>query len=584
MILKVGSSNIETFKTVEFGPGMNLVVAEKSADSTDTDTRNGVGKTLLINIIHFCLGGSFSKDGPLGQLLDKKARFFVKVNVQGQELTISREVGSASPVLVGGMPESWLEGRKHETDELFGEHVKVSAGVLNDILGEQWYDIPTVIEEKFKPSFRPLFEFAVRNGPSAYMSPFTTFPQQAAWQTQLYNAYLLRLGWEFASRWQAWKEKSDQYKAAAKALESSHLFGQGTKGEMESEVARLRVQWERTQHELAEFRVVEEYEDIKKQANRLSREMQERQNQNVADSELLRMYESSLVVEQDAEPEQVARMFEDAGIVFPTEVKKTLNEVKQFHHELVENRKRFLDAEIQKLRGRMAEREERNRQADTEKSQLLKVLQSSGALDEFTALQNRSMELGGQVQVIQSRIENLERLEQARSELDAERVELERESRNDHIDRRNSRKEALGIFDEYVRALYDCKGDLIINLDKNGFKFDSKVERDHAEGIGKMEVFCYDLLVTRLWATQDSGPRLLIHDTTLFDGVEERQKGHALQLASREATSCGFQYISFWNSDSLPSAEYLGGLDVEANVVLRLDDTEAGSLLGYRFD
>jgi len=98
-----------------------------------------------------------------------------------------------------------------------------------------------------------------------------------------------------------------------------------------------------------------------------------------------------------------------------------------------------------------------------------------------------------------------------------------------------------------------------------------------------MKIFCYDLLLARLWAQNDQGPKFLVHDTTLFDGVEVRQRGHALELAWTESDSNGFQYISFWNSDFLPEQQYLGALNLDDHVVLTLDDTEAGSLLGFRF-
>jgi uncharacterized protein YydD (DUF2326 family) len=44
------------FKTVKFFEGLNVVLAERSELATDKDSRNGLGKTTLIDIIHFCLG------------------------------------------------------------------------------------------------------------------------------------------------------------------------------------------------------------------------------------------------------------------------------------------------------------------------------------------------------------------------------------------------------------------------------------------------------------------------------------------------------------------------------------------------
>lgn len=58
-----------------------------------------------------------------------------------------------------------------------------------------------------------------------------------------------------------------------------------------------------------------------------------------------------------------------------------------------------------------------------------------------------------------------------------------------------------------------------------------------------MEVFCYDLMLARLWSGRPASPGFLIHDSTLFDGVDERQRAEAIELAASESQAHGFQYI-----------------------------------------
>ncbi|MGR9310715.1 hypothetical protein ACU8MX_14940 [Rhizobium leguminosarum] len=74
MIIALGSS-VETFKTLHFHRGLNILVAEQETHSTETETRNGSGKSSTLHIIHFLLGGSprdklvggrSSKDTPSG--------------------------------------------------------------------------------------------------------------------------------------------------------------------------------------------------------------------------------------------------------------------------------------------------------------------------------------------------------------------------------------------------------------------------------------------------------------------------------------------------------------------------------------
>ena len=51
-------ANQSSFHPVKFSTGLNVVLAERTHASSQKDTRNGLGKSTLIEIIDFCLGGS----------------------------------------------------------------------------------------------------------------------------------------------------------------------------------------------------------------------------------------------------------------------------------------------------------------------------------------------------------------------------------------------------------------------------------------------------------------------------------------------------------------------------------------------
>lgn len=61
MRLRQLSANQPGFKNVSFRDGFNIVVAERTKESTKKDSRNGLGKSTLIELIHFCLGKGTQK-------------------------------------------------------------------------------------------------------------------------------------------------------------------------------------------------------------------------------------------------------------------------------------------------------------------------------------------------------------------------------------------------------------------------------------------------------------------------------------------------------------------------------------------
>ena len=55
------SSSLNSFRTVKFHDGLNILLAEKSPQATERHTRNRAGKTSLIEIIHFLTGARADK-------------------------------------------------------------------------------------------------------------------------------------------------------------------------------------------------------------------------------------------------------------------------------------------------------------------------------------------------------------------------------------------------------------------------------------------------------------------------------------------------------------------------------------------
>ena len=99
-----------------------------------------------------------------------------------------------------------------------------------------------------------------------------------------------------------------------------------------------------------------------------------------------------------------------------------------------------------------------------------------------------------------------------------------------------------------------------------------------------MEIFCYDLLLSEIWSEKGLGLGFLIHDSTIFSDVDERQIAHALEYASTRANKKNFQYICCLNSDKIPYNLFSNDFDIKSSVVLELKDSpENACLFGFRF-
>lgn len=575
--------NRDSFREVEFRPGFNVILADRTEGSSSKDSRNGLGKSTLIEIIHFCLGARMQRTG-LGVVDLRGWAFSLDIVLNNKLVTVTRNTAEQSTIVVEGDTTDWSIQPKIQEEQ---KTLRVQEWTT--LLGALMFGLPIDDEErKFQPSFRSLISYFIRHDRDAFSTPFEHSRKQQEWNKQVNNAFLLGLAWEDARELQLLKDKKkllDNLKKLKKDTESGVVTGIfGSLGELEAMKVQLESSSRQRKEALSNFRVYPEYHELEQRANRLTAELHEITNENIIAQRLLDFYQSSL--EQEGEPaeDDVARVYENAGIELPGLVIRRLEDVKIFHHQLIANRRDFLLAEINRLRRTISSRERIIREKTEERAELLEVLQTHGALEEYTRLQEIYLEAVADINEINKRIKELREFEEGKSALKIERELLIQRARRDYEERRIQAERAINSFNANYQALYEVPGRLIINVGDNGFQFNVDIERAGSEGINKMKIFCYDLMLAQLWSNRNPSPRLLIHDSTIFDGVDERQVARALELAARESRERGFQYICTLNSDMIPWSEFSPDFDFDSFVRLRLtDDTDEGRLLGIRF-
>lgn len=574
-------ANQPSFRAVEFQPGLNVVLADSTDTSHDKDSRNGLGKSTLIEILHFCFGArTRPRKGLRVPSLDEWA-FTTEFTVAGHRLAATRSAARPGIITVDGD----LAGLPLAPETIDGR-ATYSANDWCALLGRLMFDCPAADDDLvYNPSFRSLISYVIRRGNDAFTTPFEHHRKQLAWDLQLHNAYLLGLDWEHAAEWQRLKDGRRALNELKKAARAGLVDGLlGSRGELEAERVRLSARVEGLAAELAEFRVHPEYARLETRASELTRELHELNNANVADREVIGFYRDSLTDTTAAAAVDVDTLYREAGVVLPDQVRRRLDEVEQFHRTVIRNRRDYLESEMGRLEAAVAGRTERVRGLDEERSRVLAILAEHGALEEYTLLQTRHSELSGQVRDINARIRNLDRIDDVRGTLGVEQTQLYQRARLDYDARQTTRAEAIRRFNAHSEALYEAPGRLHIDLNsKTGYRFGVEIDGGGSEGIERMKVFCYDLMLAELLSGRSRSPGFLVHDSTLFSGVDERQRGKAIERAAACSDAAGFQYICLLNSDQVPAHIFSPGFSLEPYTRLRLtDDSPDGSLLGFR--
>ena len=126
---------------------------------------------------------------------------------------------------------------------------------------------------------------------------------------------------------------------------------------------------------------------------------------------------------------------------------------------------------------------------------------------------------------------------------------------------------------------------MVIDIDETGFKYDVEIDKSGSEGIEKMKIFCFDLMLLQIMSKQNNRLNFLIHDSGLYDGVDSRQRALALEHASKVSSANNAQYICTLNSDMVPREDFSEDFNFDEHVRLTLtDEAPSKSLLGFYFD
>jgi uncharacterized protein YydD (DUF2326 family) len=568
-------STLPTFKSLDFKSGLNVLLAQKSDGATSKQTRNRAGKTSLIEIVHFLTGANADK----GSLFRTKAlidaTFGMEFDFGGSKLNVERCGADKSKLRIKGA-------------EILRGKTQISNTEWTAFLGERMFGLKVGANDEGRvPTFRSVFSYFVRRQLSgAFTTPDKQATMQQVGEVQITLMFLLGLDWKIASDWQRVRDQEKSLKELKKVAGLGALGSIiGRAADLRTELTVAEARLKKLQDQVGQFRVLPEYHELEMEASQLTRELNNLANANTLDITSIRDLEIALATEEPPCLDDLEIIYKDAGVTLPGLVKKRYEEVRSFHESVIRNRRDYLGGELEAAKTRIEVRNQQKARLDGRRAEVMAILKSHGALDQFTRLQEEIGRLEAEVGSLRQRFESAEKLEGKKNELEIERNRLTLRLRRDFSEQKERLSEAIIAFEETSKQLYEAAGSLRIEETSNGPLFRFPVPGSRSKGINNMQIFCFDMMLMRLCAQRGIGPGFLIHDSHLFDGVDGRQVISALRVGSEIATELGFQYIVTMNEDDA-FKEKEEGFDLSNYVLpLRLTDaTEDGGLFGIRFD
>lgn len=582
MIISLGSS-IDTFKTLTFRPGLNILLAEQETNSEDTKTRNSSGKSSTVEIIHFLLGGK--REGLVASPALGGHSFWGEFEFAGNRFRVERKTSDSGHVHVrGDLPGLEDEG-------LLEDDRVVSLENWNRWLGNVVFGLPldrrkTIFEVTHAPTFRSMFPyFARRREDGGFGRPDKFSAAQSTGSSQIALSYLLGLDWTLAREFESEREKKRDLAARRKRVKSRQVEDLTTSSAIRSAMLLAAHQAEAQRERVANFQVAEHYEELVAEASAHKRALEELSLEATTLRSSLEFIEQSLEAEQPADGLAIEELYRAAGTQLPGSVVKTFNEIAAFHQSIADNRRHHLASQMETIRRRLATVISEMEAARSSRDAILRDLRGKGAFSDLAKIQQALAQREAEHARLQTQYEDALEIEAGNTATRISENNLLARLQNDLSSRERAVTNAVITVMEAVTALYgDRNARFEIQPHANGPKFKVTIDGDRSGGIANMEIFAFDYALYAITTARFGGPGMLIHDSHLFDPVDSRQIATAIQLGADLVERVGGQYIVLLNSDFFDRLPFDVNFDAAARVLdVRLDDTDTGGLFGFRF-
>lgn len=556
-----------------------MLIAEESESSSTTDSRNGAGKSSLIEILHFALGLSRLTDSVLKNPALSKHAFNLTLDWRrtADEVSVSRSNDKRSRVI--------LSPNVANAAQLVSTTGTATIPEWTSAIGRDLFNLPA---DHPGLSARAMISLYIRRVSQHGMDdPISTFSRQSVADATTNLTYLLGLNWRLVSGYQGIASREKLRRELTRATKDP-VFGLvvGSASELRGQVVAVSKRVQELEEQLADFQVVPEYETIQRQADEIDESIRSSRLRDAADRRNLIDLEASIEAENEPDSSYVERVYRQLGLALPESVKRTYDDVRAFHESVTRNRRAYLEAEIAATRARLEERAAQREAMGAEHSTLLERLSRGGALDAYSTLASQLSTARAQMDSLAARLETAKKLEATKSEIKLERLSLQQKITRDLDERTAQVDEINSLFQSFASALYGAERESYVEIAplETSLRVRPHIGGEDSRGIGQMVIFCFDLTWAVLAHRGGRGPDFLVHDSHLFDGVDERQVSRAFQLAARVCEEEGMQYIVTMNSDDLAKTEPFG-FNPEPYVIepTLTDSYEDGGLFGIQF-
>ena len=533
----------EVTRTITFKDGLNFILGEKDNSSNKT---NGVGKSMSIEFINFCLlrkkEGSRVLKIPRN-ILPPSTRICLDIEIHKHKLTLVRTTNTPD------QPSIIRDGKEIEFS-----NIENATRYLSDL----FYSNSSKIN--LNPSFRELINPLIRDERSEFKDIVSYFDtKNKIPQDHVPTLYLLDFDMAAYRLAKETIREIDKITILIRDIKKG-LTSNGLKSltDVRAEVNSLEGELKKLEDELEELKTHESFDKFQDELINVDIVLDQlRTKQSFLKSSIQKI--RSMPKAEKIDEEDVLFVYEQFKEGLGIQLKKTFDEVNSFKERIEDFQNVILNEKLKKLLAEFKDVNKGLKTFDDNRSTILRILDKEGVfknLKQSLAIYHQkseeSINTRSELKRYDTNVIEKNSLLSKKSQL-VTKLDLEITKNYDNI---HSFNLSISDIHQYIMGNRGCSFDIVTKSSetyKDIILFNMTIDYGGSHSIERVKVFIYDLALLINEVTSQKHPNFLIHDN-IFD-VDQDTLLKSLNFLYSLEDSASFQYILTLSSDKLDNDE-----------------------------
>ena len=536
------STPINIIRKIDFHKGMNLIVDNKI--DMKTETGNNVGKTTVLRLIDFCLGGdakNIYKDPENKHIDYQLVKDFLINNKVEITLTLTKDFESDNIII----RRNFLQ-RKNAIREINGNSIQNTD--FQNVLMHIFF--PNLESEK--PSFRQIISHNIRYGEQRLINTLKTLDAYTS-DAEYETLYLFLFGCQFDEGNERQRLLND---IKIENIFKARLEKNQTKNVYESVLNVINSDIERLNKEKAQLNINPNFEDDLTALNDIKYQI------NIATTDLTTLNIRKEIIEEtlhdislqksEIDITQLKMIYQQANTLIPN-LQKKFEDLVAYHNEMLNQKAIFLKQDMPELETKIKNKREELTQLAIHEQELANRLVKSSTFEDLENIVSKLNELHRQKGEYESILTQISEVDKDIAKYSEELNMMEKKlfSHNFETMVKRQLNKFNNIFSNISERMYGEKyiitHEITTNKQgKNIYKFTS-LNANLSSGKKQGEIICFDIAYT-IFADQNNIPCLHF----LLNDKKELMHENQLLKISEIIEQNNIQFVASILKDKIP--------------------------------